>query len=283
MLEFTEIDVFYPNLPEFMENLRILHIGDLHILHYGTKEQMIHKIMLEPADILLCSGDACYQFRVANPFYDDKHDEHTLQVGLNKRGLTLAPKIDTATEVFTKLLEDTHFPLGMYFSQGNHDPDEFIKILPDLGFIVLENESRHITIGKNEGFNLCGLKCENRKSADVPKTLIDMDPELFTVGLTHYPELAEALAAGGADLILCGHTHGGQICLPNGRPLSTHSRTGRKYSAGLTRFGHSCIYTIRGTGYSLLHVRLFCPPEIARFTLHRGDSSQTTVTSRKIS
>ncbi len=281
-IQLTEIDIYFPQLPTFLENRRILHVSDLHCLGFGLKEQQVLNIMREPADLLLCTGDACYQFRLANPFLDDKHDEHTPRCGLTRRGLTLRPKTRQAIEVFSRLMENARFPLGGYFVQGNHDSREFLDYLPKLGLIHLQNECRPIAVSPAQQFNLCGLRCENRRTPDVPKALESANPKLFTIGLSHYPEFGEPLAAGGADLILCGHTHGGQICLPNGRPLSTHSRTGQKYAAGLTRFHHSYIYTTRGVGFSMLHFRLFCPPEITRFTLHQGDPNQTAVSAHTL-
>ncbi len=67
------------------------------------------------------------------------------------------------------------------------------------------------------------------------------------------------------DLILTGHTHGGQIRIPFHGPLTTMSTTGDKYVSGMYSAGKSTLYVSRGIGCSALPVRLFCPPEITVF------------------
>ena len=64
------------------------------------------------------------------------------------------------------------------------------------------------------------------------------------------------------DLILAGHTHGGQIRIPFYGPVETMTSMGKKYAAGLHRIGETLLYVSRGVGTSMLPIRLFCPPEI---------------------
>jgi hypothetical protein len=68
------------------------------------------------------------------------------------------------------------------------------------------------------------------------------------------------------DLMLCGHTHGGQICLPGGVPLLTDADSPRSIARGAWRYHGMIGYTSVGAGTSIVDVRLNCPPEI---TLHR--------------
>jgi hypothetical protein len=68
------------------------------------------------------------------------------------------------------------------------------------------------------------------------------------------------------DLILAGHTHGGQIRIPFYGPFFTMTSMDKKYAAGLHRFDKSLLYVSRGIGTSVLPMRLFCPPEITVFT-----------------
>jgi predicted MPP superfamily phosphohydrolase len=72
----------------------------------------------------------------------------------------------------------------------------------------------------------------------------------------------------GIDLILTGHTHGGQIRLPFYGPLATMTSIGKKYVSGLHRVGTTSLYVSRGVGTSVLPIRLFCPPEITVFQFH---------------
>ena len=70
------------------------------------------------------------------------------------------------------------------------------------------------------------------------------------------------------DLILTGHTHGGQIRLPLYGPLATMTAMGKKYASGLYRIGKSILYVSRGFGTSVIPVRFFCPPEVTVFTFN---------------
>ena len=149
--------------------------------------------------------------------------------------------------------------------------------IASLGVTVLANQTQRIELPGRDPFNLSGIRCYRRTTTDVCKTLLQADPQLFSICICHYPELAEPLAAGGVDLILTGHTHGGQVCLPGRRPIITHSRIGRKFATGLGAIGKARIYTTRGVGYSLLPLRIFCPPEVVRLTLRRGDPANTTI------
>ena len=67
------------------------------------------------------------------------------------------------------------------------------------------------------------------------------------------------------DLILTGHTHGGQVKIPFYGPLTTMTSFRKKYVAGLYSVGNSILYVSRGYGYSVYPIRLFCPPEITVF------------------
>jgi predicted MPP superfamily phosphohydrolase len=70
---------------------------------------------------------------------------------------------------------------------------------------------------------------------------------------------------GDVDLILTGHTHGGQIRIPFCGPIATMTSLGRPFSEGLHQLGESILYVSRGVGTSILPLRLFCPPEITLF------------------
>ena len=85
--------------------------------------------------------------------------------------------------------------------------------------------------------------------------------------LAHSPEMAGEAAAAGYSLYLCGHCHGGQICLPGGRPLLTHLSRHRDLYAGLWRQGEMWGYTSMGAGLANPPVRFNCPGEVTEFRL----------------
>jgi hypothetical protein len=70
--------------------------------------------------------------------------------------------------------------------------------------------------------------------------------------------------------MLCGHTHGGQICLPGGYPLTWDARCPRRLAAGAWSYGGMAGYTSVGAGSSVVNARLNCLPEITIHRLCRG-------------
>jgi len=265
-----------------LDGLTLLHIGDLHTRGFGPKEKQLQKILEQSVDIIICSGDFCFQWGLSNPFVNTaNHRSH--DVGLSWTGFKGPPNIPVAKEVVRQIFSNAHAPLGIFAIQGNHDPDVFMPHLSNCGIRVLNNETIQIETKQGQPFNLFGMRCLERAFIDIPATLLNLDPDLFTIGSCHYPEMAEPIAEAGIDLNLAGHTHGGQICCPGGKPILTLSITGKKYVTGLNWIGAKAIYTTRGIGYSMIPVRLFCPPEVVRFTLKQGPSNQTTSTDNNLS
>ncbi len=87
----------------------------------------------------------------------------------------------------------------------------------------------------------------------------------FVVMLSHTPETYKEAWVSGVDYILAGHTHGGQLCLPNGAPIITNTNCPRSFTSGPWQYKSMKGYTSRGIGTSCLPVRFFCPPEV---TIH---------------
>jgi predicted MPP superfamily phosphohydrolase len=96
----------------------------------------------------------------------------------------------------------------------------------------------------------------------------------FSILLSHTPEIYRQAAHAGFKLLLSGHTHGGQICLPGAIPLTLDSVLPRRMGAGAWKYHDMVGYTSVGVGSCIVPVRLNCPPEI---TLHclRCDRRQT--------
>jgi len=272
----TRVELYLPQLPAGMDGLRIFQFGDLHTWGFRAPEKHLYELLRQESyDLLILSGDLCYPHSIRPgssdrvPFWD----------GRIKRGRRtfIAPEVTRALDVCRTLFTDLKPALGIFAVQGNHDPICVRYGLQHWGVQMLVNTNCRLKTKTNVLFNLCGICGRNRKLADVPTTLAMLEPNCFTIAVCHYPEYVEALAAGGADLILCGHTHGGQVCLLDGRPLLTHSQTGQNHLAGLEHIGPATAYITRGVGSSLLPFRIFCPPEVVLLTLHQGQSENSTV------
>lgn len=91
----------------------------------------------------------------------------------------------------------------------------------------------------------------------------------FSILLSHTPEVFRQAAHAGFDVILAGHTHGGQICLPGSIPITLDSALPRKFGAGAWVYDGMLGYTSVGAGSSVVAVRLKCLPEITVHELVR--------------
>jgi uncharacterized protein len=89
------------------------------------------------------------------------------------------------------------------------------------------------------------------------------------IGVTHHPDLIDLLDRRRIDLLVCGHTHGGQIRFPFFGAIVVPSRHEGRYAAGFHREGAVLMYVSRGIG-AIPPVRILCRPEVATFTLRCG-------------
>jgi predicted MPP superfamily phosphohydrolase len=153
---------------------------------------------------------------------------------------------------------------GVYAVTGNHEyywnANPWLEHLRSLGIQILRNQ--HVTI--HDAFELAGVD-DSSASEDVPRALAERDAALPVVLLAHHPRTIERAVAGGVDLQLSGHTHGGQLL-----PLGWLSRLFEPHVAGLARFGSTWLYVSEGTGFWGPPMRIGTSPEIALLTLVRG-------------
>jgi hypothetical protein len=101
---------------------------------------------------------------------------------------------------------------------------------------------------------------------NIEKVALQIPDGEFSILLSHTPEIYRQAAHAGFDLLLSGHTHGGQLCLPGAIALTLDSVLPRCMGAGPWRYGPMLGYTSVGVGSSIVPVRMNCPPEI---TLHQ--------------
>jgi predicted MPP superfamily phosphohydrolase len=85
--------------------------------------------------------------------------------------------------------------------------------------------------------------------------------------MLHYPDLVHPAIAAGADICLAGHTHGGQICWPDGSPLFRQDTLPATMCTGVHRINDTWMVVNRGIGKAGLKMRLFCPPHAVQITL----------------
>lgn len=232
-------ELFFDRLPQEFDGFRILHISDLHMDGASELKNVLIRL-LKPLEYDLCvlTGD----FREGTMGDYDTPAQQTVE-------LCCAVQADTVAVL------------------GNHDAIEMVQILEEGGVRVLLNE--HLVL-EADGAKIVLLGVDDPhyyQADDVGQALMGSPNDGFKILLAHSPEITHDAVAAGVDLYLCGHTHGGQICFPDKRPLLTASRGPRYCHGGLWKHEGVVGYTSVGAGSSTVPVRFNCPPEIAIHTL----------------
>ncbi len=165
-----------------------------------------------------------------------------------------------------KPFENLNPPLGMWGILGNHDnylnPMETIKKLRESNIEPLVNSSVKIITGE-EILNLFGFDDYKTGRLDLEKTLKHIKGEGIKIGLSHNPLFWKKYSFNfKIDLMLSGHTHGGQINIPFLGPFFLLPSHGRELYKGIYKIKNSFLYVSRGIGTIHLPIRFLCPPEI---------------------
>lgn len=162
----------------------------------------------------------------------------------------------------------------IYGVLGNHDTIRMVPALEAMGIRMLLNEFDSISrAGTN--IYLAGIDDAHYFRVDnIEKATSGIPHQAFSILLSHTPEIYRQAAHAGFNLLLSGHTHGGQICLPGSIPITLDSVLPRKFGAGAWSYHDMAGYTSVGVGSSIVTVRINCLPEI---TLHRLWHGEATV------
>lgn len=252
-MKLTRLELAFSRLPEEFDGFSILQLSDTHISHWWAGERKMETFVREnPADILVVTGD----------------------IAVNSRGARLV----------REFLDRVRPEGGVYAVWGNTEhKGAFGKARRlDLTYDrlrVLVNE--HVLVERSGAkIVLAGVDDPYFRFDDVKKALAGAPDDLFTLLLAHAPNIAGRAADAGVDLMLSGHTHGGQIRLPIVGCVYPHIHEykqlikglfeGRRLSKILGReAGEMRIYVSRGIGISNIPARFLCPPEIVHITLRR--------------
>jgi hypothetical protein len=158
----------------------------------------------------------------------------------------------------------------VYGVLGNHDFVEIVQPLERAGMRFLLNEV--VEIDHNGArFHIAGIDDPHfYRTHDLAGVRDRIPDDAFSILLSHSPETYRDAAAYGFSMMLSGHTHGGQICLPGGHALIKVCDVPRRLLAGAWTHRGMLGYTSVGTGSCGVPLRYFCPPEI---TLHRFEAS----------
>jgi uncharacterized protein len=233
-------EIHLRRLPRALDGFRIVQLSDIHHSPFTSREQIERAVAtansLQP-DIVALTGD-----------YVSKEREYA------------AP--------CAELLGALRARHGVYAVLGNHDHWTDAALITDLfraeGITVLVNQGMRFE-NKGAAFWLAGVDDTMVGLEDLPLALAGSSDEEFKLLLAHNPIILRRAARAGVDLVLSGHTHGGQVSLRSDR--NAPGRPGRRLLKGLARQGETQIYVTRGLGTVVLPVRFGCPPEVSLLEL----------------
>ena len=230
--------VCLPSLPASFDGFAILHLSDLHA---DMSQRALGRVaeLLDGLEYDLCVMTGDFRGRTFGDY-----------------GPTLA--------LVARLRDSLRG--AVYGVLGNNDSIAMVPSLEALGIAVLLNECVAIRRGE-DAIYLAGVDDAHFYRADnIEKAATEIPDRSVSILLSHTPEIYRQAAHAGFDLMLSGHTHGGQICLPGGIPVLLEADVPRALAAGPWRHGRMAGYTSVGAGSSVVPVRFNNRPEI---TLHR--------------
>jgi len=232
---------YFENLPKSFDGFKIVQISDLHF----TRLTRLHKKVLailerEKPDMIAVTGDF---------------------VGWNL-------KITCGS--FCKDIANKSRNVFAVLGNWDHKMDNFdflVKNIKDNGISVLINESVPIHKDGEEIFIL-GTDDSFTGYANLKETFKNVPENAFVILLTHCPDIIYEATRYKPQLVLSGHTHGGQVKIPFLKAFYVPSKFGTHFLSGLFKIKETYLYVNRGLGTSHLPFRLFSPPEVTVFTLY---------------
>jgi predicted MPP superfamily phosphohydrolase len=249
-IRLVELELPLPGLPAAFDGYSILHLSDLHLDgHPALAGRLLAAIGGVAVDLVALTGDYLFANGGAH---------------------------DAVVEPLSRLVGAVAAPDGVVAVLGNHDTAALVPAFEAGGVSCLVNEGRRLTRGRSS-LVITGLDDVHRfYSPAALASLHALRPgsDELGIALVHSPELAPEAGEHGYGLYLCGHTHGGQVCLPGGIPLLTHmdrrgGRVPRRLARGRWQLGDLVGVTNIGAGFSGVAARFSAPPQALRLILRR--------------
>lgn len=241
-VDWREVEIGVRGLPAPWEGVRIAHVSDTHFgfpPSPGWMGRVLEQVRARRPDLLVHTGDFL-------------------------SGQT------TGVPPGAELLTGLDAPLGAFGVLGNHDhfadTQSLLGVLERGRLRLLRNEAVGL---EREGTRLwvAGVDDLGTGHDDLEAALREVPAGEPVVLLSHSPDLVEEASDRAVSLMLSGHTHGGQVCLPLWGPVFCFSRFYKRYAAGLFQVGPTSLYVNRGLGMALLPLRFLCRPEVTLLTL----------------
>jgi len=240
-----EREIEIEGLPEAFDGYRIAQISDLHCGPFASGQRVERWVAatnrLEP-DLVAVTGD-------------------------------LIASGSDYISVVARALGGLRARDGAFAAMGNHDyfgdGEAMVSALEGAGLTVLRNRGVELRRGAGAIW-LAGVDDTWTKRHDVGRALAARPAGMPAVLLAHDPVLFPAAAERGVDLVLSGHTHGGQVAVPLLARRLNLARLMTRFTTDVYRSGSTTLYVNRGLGTTGPPVRLAVAPEIAVLTLRRS-------------
>lgn len=246
-LETKQVSFSSADIPSAWHGKKIVLLSDFHIGSFkspGSLKPLVEKVNLLRPDIIVLAGD----------FVEDD------------------PTFIEPTFAELKNLRAAH---GVFAVLGNHDQyadyDQALASLQNANITPLENEAVWLT-QDNEKIRLGGVTFPINHTNHFPNLAPTLSPTTekdFVILASHTPDFAEELPDYRVDLMLSGHTHGGQVTFFGLFPFWTPSHFGLKYWRGEITTDRTHVIITNGIGEALFTIRFFAPPQITVITLEK--------------
>lgn len=241
-IRLIDVGLRFAALPAEFDGFTIVQLSDLHLDHVdGIAAAIIAAVRGMRCDLVAITGD-----------FQDAQRQGPAQIA-------------GSIKAILSVIESANGAVGVL---GNHDRGALVEPLEQAGVTMLLNEVVELRRGAGR-LLLTGTDDVHYFHTPRADRALASCPDGFAIALVHSPEAADE-AAARHDLMLCGHTHGGQICLPGGYAPVRALKRNRRYYRGVWRHGDMAGFTTSGIGTSVVPFRFFCPAEIARITLRRA-------------
>jgi predicted MPP superfamily phosphohydrolase len=248
-VEERELSIGVPGLPPALDGLTVLHLSDFHAGTPSLNTRAMRKavefgVRMQP-DLVALTGDILSHGR--------------------------------ARDAVVHAMEALHPPLGIFAVLGNHDVgdthDPFSR-----GIVIDDWGAAPVTVLRDRSAVVTWRGCEIELAGVDPRLFVERRnlpaeqlfsrPGAVRVLLSHFPDVPADMPPGTCSLALCGHLHGGQICLPGPNGKVRLSHRSYRFNEGVFEEPETTVVVSRGLGTTLVPFRLFARPEVSLLRLH---------------
>lgn len=245
----THLTITNEKIPEDFSGYQIAQISDLHNHSWG--DRLISRLKKESPDVIVITGD----------FVDSSHTDFDVSMELIEQAKRIAP---------------------IYYVTGNHEAwlenyPELEKRLMDSGVHMMDDTTEWLEKGSSK-INLIGIQdpdfVERNTLEGIQQSIVTtkltplLNHDYYNIVLCHRPELFDGYVETGADLVITGHAHGGQVRIPFvGGLIAPNQGLFPKYTEGVYHEKNTDMVVSRGLGNSIIPVRINNTPELVMITL----------------